>query len=80
MDALPRSAAETAKSEPSTPPSMCPGRKGARCDFTPIGPMPGPPPPCGIQKVLCKFRCDTSEPIKPGEVSPTCAFMFAPSR
>ena len=22
---------------------------------TAIGPMPGPPPPCGIQKVLCRF-------------------------
>lgn len=29
---------------------------GARCAATPIGPIPGPPPPCGIAKVLCKFN------------------------
>eukprot|EP00959_Pyramimonas_sp_CCMP1952_P220936 4619293-Pyramimonas_sp.AAC.1 len=45
----------------------------------PMGPMPGPPPPCGMQKVLCRFKWHTSAPISPGEVSPTCAFMFAPS-
>ena len=28
------------------------GRNGARCDFAITGPTPGPPPPCGIQKVL----------------------------
>ena len=22
------------------------------CTYTPMGPIPGPPPPCGIQKVL----------------------------
>ena len=26
---------------------------------------PGPPPPCGMAKVLCKFRCDTSPPNCP---------------
>lgn len=30
--------------------------------YTPIGPMPGPPPPWGIQNVLCRLRWDTSEP------------------
>lgn len=30
----------------------CEGRKGAKCFFTPIGPIPGPPPPCGMQNVL----------------------------
>ena len=40
---------------------------------------PGPPPPCGIQKVLCKLRWQTSAPMSPGRQSPTCAFMFAPS-
>ncbi len=30
--------------------------------YTPIGPMPGPPPPWGMQNVLCRFKCDTSEP------------------
>ena len=33
---------------------------------TPIGPMPGPPPPWGMQKVLCRFRWHTSAPISPG--------------
>ena len=46
---------------------------------TPIGPTPGPPPPCGMQNVLCKFRWHTSAPTSAGEVSPTCAFMLAPS-
>ena len=43
-----------------------PGRNGARCAATPIGPMPGPPPPCGMQKVLCRFRWQTSAPMSPG--------------
>ena len=43
-----------------------PGRKGARCGATPIGPMPGPPPPCGMQKVLCRLRWQTSAPMSPG--------------
>jgi hypothetical protein len=30
---------------------------------TPIGPIPGPPPPCGMQNVLCRLRCETSAPI-----------------
>ena len=28
------------------------GRYGASLSTTPIGPTPGPPPPCGIQNVL----------------------------
>jgi hypothetical protein len=28
------------------------GRKGAKCALEITGPTPGPPPPCGIQKVL----------------------------
>ena len=55
------------------------GRKGARWAATPIGPMPGPPPPCGMQNVLWRLRWQTSAPMKPGEVSPTCAFILAPS-
>ena len=38
-----------------------PGRYGFRCTRTPIGPA-GPPPPCGIQNVLCKFKWATSGP------------------
>ena len=33
-----------------------PGRYAARCLATAIGPMPGPPPPCGMQNVLCRLR------------------------
>ena len=35
------------------------------------GPTPGPPPPCGMQNVLCRFRCQTSAPNWPGAVRPT---------
>ena len=38
------------------------GRNLTRCLATPIGPTPGPPPPWGIQKVLCKFKWQTSAP------------------
>lgn len=48
------------------------GRNGARCFFTPIGPMPGPPPPWGMQNVLWRLRWQTSAPIQPGLVRPTC--------
>ena len=47
-----------------------PGRYGARCAATPIGPMPGPPPPCGIANVLCRLRWQTSAPIGAGLVRP----------
>jgi hypothetical protein len=50
----------------------CEGRYGAKCFCTPIGPMPGPPPPCGMQNVLWRLRWQTSAPIKPGLVRPTC--------
>ena len=56
-----------------------PGRKRARCAPTPIGPTPGPPPPCGMQNVLCRLRCETSAPNSPGAARPTSAFRFAPS-
>jgi len=55
------------------------GRNGARCAFTPMGPTPGPPPPCGMQNVLCRFRCDTSAPNTPAVATPTRALRFAPS-
>src|SRR5258708_16999110 len=57
----------------------CLGRNGVRCSLTATGPTPGPPPPCGMQKVLCRFRCDTSAPNEPGCASPTSAFRLAPS-
>src|SRR5437764_14611464 len=57
----------------------CPGRNGARCALTPLGPTPGPPPPCGMQNVLCRLRWLTSAPNRPGRASPTSALRFAPS-
>ncbi len=45
----------------------------------PMGPIPGPPPPWGIQKVLCKFKWQTSAPMAPGLHNPTCEFILAPS-
>ena len=81
MLALPHGAADTARIALSPPTFTigCPGRYGARCGATAIGPMPGPPPPCGIANVLWRLRWQTSAPIAAGLVSPTCAFMFAPS-
>ena len=68
MLALPQGAAETAPI-PCSPPTVTtgwPGRNGARCAATPIGPMPGPPPPCGMQKVLWRLRWQTSAPMSAG--------------
>ena len=36
----------------------------------PPAPRPGPPPPCGMQNVLCRFRCETSAPNLPGRGQP----------
>ena len=55
------------------------GKNGARCDFAITGPTPGPPPPCGMQKVLWRLRCETSAPNFPGCDVPTSALRFAPS-
>src|SRR5690606_39746006 len=77
--AEPNVAADTIPPLASPPLPNALGRNGARCDFTAHGPTPGPPPPCGMQKVLCRLRCDTSEPQAPGLASPTMAFMLAPS-
>src|SRR6266699_6237319 len=85
MLALPYGAAETGPTE-ELPIADCQfpieesaGRNGTRCFATPIGPTPGPPPPCGMQNVLCKFKWQTSAPKSPGRQRPTCAFIFAPS-
>src|ERR687885_292858 len=66
MPAEPQGAAETAGPVPPVSASGWPGRNGTRCSRTPIGPTPGPPPPCGMQKVLCRLRWLTSEPNRPG--------------
>ena len=64
-------AAPGRRRRPAPMPSLAAGRRppggragtapGARA--TPIGPMPGPPPPCGMQKVLCRLRWQTSAPM-----------------
>src|SRR5699024_6374595 len=79
--ALPQGAAEIALIACSPPVSTTgfPGRKGASALVAAIGPAPGPPPPWGIQNVLWRFKWQISAPISAGFVSPTCAFMLAPS-
>ena len=78
--AEPKGAAETAPTADLFSNCGCPGMNGLRCSATPIGPTPGPPPPWGMQNVLCKLRWETSDPMIPGLVKPTWAFRLAPSR
>ena len=42
------------------------GRNGARWARAATGPTPGPPPPWGMQNVLCRLRWLTSPPNQPG--------------
>src|SRR3982751_6618400 len=79
MLADPKGRADTGPTGRPRRPSGWPGRNGARWARTAAGPTPGPPPPCGMQNVLCRFRCDTSAPNRPGLAKPTSAFRFAPS-
>ena len=62
--ALPHGAADTAVIglSPPVPCTTWPGRNGASLSFTQIGPIPGPPPPCGIAKVLWRLMWHTSAP------------------
>src|SRR5262245_46904126 len=71
--ALPQGAAETAPIGFSPPrlTTECPGKKSTRCSATPIGPMPGPPPPGGLLEVLCRFTWHASAPISAVRHSPT---------
>ena len=39
---------------PRCPPAA-PGKKSTSFSLTPTGPEPGPPPPCGVEKVLCRL-------------------------
>ena len=56
------------------------GPNGASaCDNT-TGPEPGPPPPCGVENVLCRLMCIASMPRSPGRTLPTMALKFAPSQ
>src|ERR1044072_8145366 len=75
MLALPHGAADIAwiAFAPPVGTTGSPGRYGARCAATPIGPMPGPPPPCGMLKVLCRLMWQTSAPIAAGLGKPTLA-------
>ena len=41
---------------PSSPTTVGDGRNGLRMFLHPTAPEPGPPPPCGVAKVLCRFR------------------------
>src|ERR1039457_3483948 len=56
------------------------GREGQWGAPTPTGPVPGPPPPCGVENALCRFMCMTSTPMSAGRTLPTKALKFAPSR
>src|SRR5690349_944640 len=79
IDADPYGADDTACLSGSSSASGWPGRYLARCSRTATGPTPGPPPPCGMQNVLCRLRWLTSPPNRPGLASPTSAFKLAPS-
>jgi hypothetical protein len=40
---------------------------------------PGPPPPWGVAKVLCRFMWTMSKPMSPGRTTPRMALRLAPS-
>ena len=46
---------------------------------TAIGPDPGPPPPWGWVKDLCRLKCTMSKPMSPGRERPMTALRLAPS-
>ena len=58
----------------------CDGAKRARRSDSTTGPEPGPPPPCGVEKVLCRLMCMASTPRSAGRTRPTMALKFAPSQ
>ena len=51
----------------------------AKSHLAPYLPAPGPPPPCGVENVWCRFRCITSKPMSPKRARPRKAFWLAPS-
>ena len=55
------------------------GRNGSIRSETAIGPAPGPPPPCGCVKDLCRLKCTMSKPMSPGRQMPMIALRLAPS-
>ena len=55
---LPHGAADIGPIPVAGPQSLitgCDGKYISKCLFHAIGPIPGPPPPCRIQKDLCKL-------------------------
>ena len=80
MLALPNGPPETAGMDRSPPrrSPRWPGRNGARCSATAIGPMPGPPPPWGMPKVLCRLMWQTSAPITAGLVESDLGVQVGP--
>ena len=68
------------KKRPSSPFSTSgTGRNGASESRTTMGPAPGPPPPCGVLKVLCVLKWTMSKPMSPGRLTPSTALALAPS-
>ena len=55
------------------------GMNGASAADSATGPAPGPPPPCGVENVLCRLMCMASTPRSPGRTLPTMALKLAPS-
>src|SRR2546423_14038085 len=76
MPALPYGAAATRPGSPR----VLGGRKRARGAATPIGPIPGPPPPSGLANVLGGVRWQTPAPMWPGLDRPTLGVVFAPAQ
>ncbi len=56
------------------------GRNGASSSFTAIGPAPGPPPPCGVLNVLCRFMLYHVEAEVAQLHLPSSALRLAPSQ
>ena len=62
---------------PST--TLCPGRKGTRWAFTPMGPMPGTTTAVGNAEGLVQIQVADIGSESAGRQRPTWAFMLAPS-
>ncbi len=46
------------------------GANGVSASEKTTGPAPGPPPPCGVEKVLWRLMCIASMPSRPGARAP----------
>ena len=67
MLALPQGAADTATGRrPLVGMTAMAGQKGRQVRGHADGAHAGPPPPCGMQKVLCRLRWQTSAPMLAG--------------